>query len=232
MKLSKQRLEAMSDGVIAIIITIMVLGIPLPLSAGKVDILNFLLSIFIYFVSFIVTAAFWNQHHKAFSWIEDVDHRIVAANFLFLFFLSLIPLFTKWVIENPGELLPAAGYDILYLLVNFCYMMIVRLIASAGRHGDLEAIRKQGVWLSESERRSMWWILSISCLLVGGVIVALSVWLPGISTLVLLGIPILSSASSLFAGHSARMKRLFRKHKKFIEIANRNRGAVYFPPEN
>ncbi|MCL2884383.1 MAG: TMEM175 family protein [Oscillospiraceae bacterium] len=86
MQLTKHRLESFSDGVIAIIITIMVLSIPLPPSFAAGDILKFLLSIFIYLVSFIVVGSFWNSHHRVFLMVEQPTARISAYNLLYLFF--------------------------------------------------------------------------------------------------------------------------------------------------
>ncbi|MDF2942197.1 MAG: Integral rane protein [Herbinix sp.] len=123
-KFSKSRLETFSDGVMAIIITIMVLDIPLPEIFGFKEIMRLLSSILIFFVSFFIVGSHWNKHHNLFDIIHDVSNKIIWRNFLFLFFLSLIPIFTKWVMQNPDEIVPIIGYDLLYLLVNISYKFI------------------------------------------------------------------------------------------------------------
>ena len=136
--LTRHRLEAFTDGVIAIIITIMVLSIPLPKTFEIKDLLVFFTSLIIYLLSFLVVGAFWNQHHHLFAYLEKVNHKIITANIFFLFFLSLIPLFTKWVIENQGVLIPVIGYDVVYLFVSFFYILISHLIMEESGHVDLQ----------------------------------------------------------------------------------------------
>ena len=140
---TKHRLESFSDGVIAIIITIMVLSIPLPASFAAGDLLGFLLSLFIYLVSFIVVGSFWNVHHRVFHYIDGVTNRLIWYNFSFLFFLSLIPIFTKWVIEHPGVLIPAIGYDVIFILVQFCSSLIFHLVASTSEREEIKSMREK-----------------------------------------------------------------------------------------
>ena len=117
---SKSRLEAFSDGVIAIIITIMVLDIPLPSTFGLAEITGLLRSILIFLVSFLIVGAQWSNHNMLFQTIDRVSNTLLWRNLLFLFFLSLVPIFTKWIILHPNNVAPALGYDIVYLLVYIC----------------------------------------------------------------------------------------------------------------
>lgn len=197
MKISKQRLEAFTDGIIAIIITIMVLSVPLPASFEASELWGFLTSILIYLLSFIVVGAFWNQHSRLFSLFEKVDHKIVAANFFFLLFLSLIPLFTKWVIENPGTLLPVIGYDVVYMLVSWCYMLIFRLVMNESQHEEVEHIKKI-VEMRRGIPRGAWAPFLLIVVLIAGVVV-MSIFLPLVSTYILMGIPVLSSLINIFS---------------------------------
>ncbi len=198
MKFTKQRLEAFTDGVIAIIITIMVLSIPLPGSFKSGDLWGFVLAILIYMLSFIVVAAFWVQHHRALSFIDEVTHRVIACNFMFLFFLSLIPVLTKWVIESPGMLLPAIGYDIVFVLVYLCFNLILHYVAGASRHERVVKIAEYRKARRDSITPRDMWLRFVSFIAIFGVIIFLSVRFPKISTLFLLGIPVLASFFNLF----------------------------------
>ena len=115
---SKSRLETFSDGVIAIVITIMVLNIPLPDTFGLPEIIGLLKSILIFFVSFCIVGYFWSSHHFMMEQISEVSSTLIWRNLLFLFFLALIPIFTKWVMLHSSEVVPAIGYDIVFLLAT------------------------------------------------------------------------------------------------------------------
>ena len=117
MDISKNRLEAFSDGVIAIIITIMVLDIPMPKSFTFNGIKTVLTSFFIYFISFIVVGSQWFKHNYLFSICNKISIKVVWRNILYLFFLSLMPYFTRLIIEYPKQVVPAIGYDIVFLLL-------------------------------------------------------------------------------------------------------------------
>lgn len=116
--IGKGRIEAFSDGVIAIILTIMILEIPVPDELTRTAILEFTGSLGIYLVSFVIVASFWSQHRYLFDCFDRVGNKIILRNNMFLFFLSLMPLFTKWVIETPDTVAPAVGYGIVFLLAN------------------------------------------------------------------------------------------------------------------
>lgn len=106
MRIEKNRIEAFSDGVMAIIVTIMMLNIPLPGSYSRESLTAFLFNIAVFFVSFIVVGAQWVKHLQLFTMCRDISEKVLWRNLLHLFFLSLMPLFTKWIMENPGRVLP------------------------------------------------------------------------------------------------------------------------------
>ena len=114
MDISKNRLEAFSDAVIAIIITIMVLDIPVPKDFTFESIRDMGVSFFIYFVSFIVVGAQWVKHHYLFNFCKMVSSKVVWRNILYLFFLSQIPYFSRLLIEHPRKVIPAIFYDIIF----------------------------------------------------------------------------------------------------------------------
>lgn len=106
------RLEAFSDGVLAIIITIMVLELKVP-EDGTFQALNHLIPKFIsYLLSFIYVGIYWNNHHHLFQIVEKVNGKILWANLTLLFFLSLIPFSTAWMGENHFEQNTVAVYGI------------------------------------------------------------------------------------------------------------------------
>jgi len=189
-KFSKNRLEAFSDGVIAIIITIMVLNIPLPNTFGFSEILGVLRSILIFFVSFFIVGSHWNNHHILFERVEKTTSKIVWRNLLFLFFLSLIPIFTKWVMENPDASTPAIGYDIVFLLVSVSYQLIWTSIIQE----DESEHSKELLRMTQSGTRSWWLRLGILIVFAGAIIV-LSYFYPRFALIFLIGLPV---AFSLF----------------------------------
>ncbi len=195
--MKKHRLETFVDGVIAIIITIMVLSIPLPKTFEIKDLLVFSTSLAIYLLSFLVVGAFWNQHHQAFIYLEKVNQKIIVVNIFFLFFLSLIPLFTKWVIENQGSLIPVIGYDIVYLLVSFFYAFTFRLIMEESDPEEIKQIAGK-IKSKQISRPHFSWLPVIILLIIIFIVVIISIYLPKVSTIILMGIPIASSIANLF----------------------------------
>lgn len=114
----KARIEAFSDAIIAIIITIMALELPIPKQNNFEEIKNFILSLFIFFESFIIIGNFWHKHCMLFREAQKINDKISWKNLLFLFVISLFPLFTKWVINDFKNVLPAISYLILFILAN------------------------------------------------------------------------------------------------------------------
>ncbi|MAX79813.1 MAG: hypothetical protein CL843_06535 [Crocinitomicaceae bacterium] len=201
MSISKYRIEAFSDGVISIIITIMVLEIPLPETFELSDLLAFSSSLIIYLLSFLVVGAFWNQHHQALSYLEQVNHKIIVANIFFLFFLSLIPLFTKWVIQNQGSLIPVIGYDVVYLIVSFIYLLMFRLVV---KFGDEERVKHLNDIFQSRKAFRPWKSLIILLLIVIMVVIG-SIYLPNVANIILIGLPILSSIFNLFVSKQRKI---------------------------
>ena len=112
--LMKQHLETLNDGVIAIIITIMVLELPFP--GAETGYAHFLRMIGLFLVSFFIVADFWYDHHRIFESVRAADHVIVILNFLFLAALSLIPVMTKWILAERSSW-SVASYGAVFLTV-------------------------------------------------------------------------------------------------------------------
>jgi uncharacterized membrane protein len=131
---TKDRLEAFSDGVLAIIITITVLELrppPEPTWSALLPVLPVFLT---YLLSFVFLGIYWNNHHHLFQAIELVDGRVLWANMHLLFWLSLIPFATGWMGTNNFAPEPVALYGAVLLLAAIAYFILVRvLIALHGK---------------------------------------------------------------------------------------------------
>jgi uncharacterized membrane protein len=129
--MKRGRLEAFSDGVLAIVITIMVLEMKVPHGDGWAD-LGRLWAVFVsYVLSFLYLGIYWNNHHHLMHTVERIDGRIMWANMHLLFWLSLVPFATGWMGENHFTELPTAVYGFVLLCAAIAYtvlqLQIVRL---------------------------------------------------------------------------------------------------------
>lgn len=126
--MEKDRLEAFSDGVIAIIITIMVLELKVPHGAGLTDLAGVLPVFLSYVLSFVYIAIYWNNHHHLLQTVHRVDGLILWANTHLLFWLSLVPFATAWMGENHFTALPTAVYGVALLMPAIAYYLLQRAI--------------------------------------------------------------------------------------------------------
>jgi uncharacterized membrane protein len=128
--MQKNRLEAFSDGVIAIIITIMVLEMKVP-HGTELDDLKPILPVFLsYVLSFIYIGIYWSNHHHLLHATRRVSGGILWANLHLLFWLSLVPFVTGWMGENHLAALPAALYGLVLLLAGVAYLVLQRAIVT------------------------------------------------------------------------------------------------------
>jgi uncharacterized membrane protein len=126
--MEKNRLEAFSDGVLAIIITIMVLELKVPHGAD-IQALEALLPVFLsYVLSFLYVGIYWNNHHHMFQATKRVSGGILWANLHLLFWLSLFPFFTAWIGENHLASTPTAAYGLVLLMAGVAYYILQYLI--------------------------------------------------------------------------------------------------------
>lgn len=131
----KNRLEAFSDGVLAIVITIMVLELKVP--HGKSELVDLLpiWPIFLgYLLSFIYVAIYWNNHHHLLQVVKQVNGPILWANMHLLFWLSLLPFATSWMGDNPMAQMPVALYGFILLMAGLAYYILTKTLLS--HHGD------------------------------------------------------------------------------------------------
>ncbi len=136
--MGKGRLEAFSDGVIAILITIMVLELHVPQGTDWVALRALAPIFFSYVLSFIFLGIYWNNHHHLLHTATAVNGKILWANLHLLFWLSLIPFVTSWVGERNFAQLPVALYGVILLMSGVAYFILVRaLIAKHGKDSIL-----------------------------------------------------------------------------------------------
>jgi uncharacterized membrane protein len=122
---TKNRLEAFTDGVLAIIITIMVLEMKVPAHAEHFSDLKPIVPIFVrYALSFVYLAIYWNNHHHTLHATHEVTGGILWANLLLLFCLSLIPFVTGWIGENHFAAAPMALYGVVLLLSAVAFLLL------------------------------------------------------------------------------------------------------------
>jgi len=134
----KGRLEAFSDGVLAVIITIMVLEMKPPHGAGLAALRPLLPVFFSYVLSFVYVGIYWNNHHHLLQATQHVEGGILWANLHLLFWLSLTPFATSWMGENNFESWPVALYGVVLLFAGIAYFILTKiLIAHQGKDSTL-----------------------------------------------------------------------------------------------
>ena len=153
--MTKTRLEAFSDGVIAILITIMVLELKTPHSPGWEAVKPLLPTFGSYILSFVVIAIYWGNHHHLVHTISHVNSRILWANMHLLFWLSLIPFATGWMGETNFARNTVATYALLLTLCSIAYYILLQTIAKNHPHS-----RELLTPLKKQSRKGLWSLLS------------------------------------------------------------------------
>lgn len=146
--MGKGRLEAFSDGVIAVIITIMVLELHAPHEPTLAALLELAHPFFAYVLSFAYLAIYWNNHHHMFQSVKRVDGRVLWANNLLLFTLSIVPFATAWMGDTDFALLPTLVYGVVMFLPGTAYFILSRELVRL--HGaDSTLARAMGAGIKE-----------------------------------------------------------------------------------
>jgi uncharacterized membrane protein len=136
--MSKTRLEAFSDGVIAILITIMVLELKVPHGSDWASIRPAVFTLVLYLLSYVYLGIYWSNHHHMFHATEHVSGSVLWANLHLLFWLSLVPFVTSWMGERHFTALPTAIYGVVLLAAAIAYTILQgRIIATHGRSSVL-----------------------------------------------------------------------------------------------
>jgi uncharacterized membrane protein len=134
LEMGTARVEAFSDGVIAVIITIMALELRAPRGASLEAVRDQLPGLLAYVLSFVMVGIYWNNHHHLLRAAERISGAAMWANLFLLFWLSLIPVLTEWLRDEYRHALPAAAYGTVALAAGFAYAILVRaLIRANGR---------------------------------------------------------------------------------------------------
>lgn len=147
--MNKNRLEAFSDGVIAIIITIMVLELRPPDSTSLSDLATVLPGWLRYLLSFAYIGIYWVNHHALLNRYSRVDHGTLWANLHLLFWMSLIPYVTAWAGEHPMAPVPGAVFGVILLICSISFMLL------SWRLQRTEHVEKQPIWHVSKIRRSI-----------------------------------------------------------------------------
>jgi uncharacterized membrane protein len=137
-RMTKTRLEAFSDGVIAILITIMVLELRPPGSTDLAGLRELQADFLAYVLSFIFLGIYWNNHHHMLHVTTHITGGVLWANLHLLFWLSMVPFATAWMGRHPFDPLPIAAYGVVLLMDAIAYTILQnRLIAAHGRDSKL-----------------------------------------------------------------------------------------------
>jgi uncharacterized membrane protein len=128
--MTTNRLEAFSDAVLAVIITIMVLELRAPEGHDLAALRPLLPLVLSYLISFVYIGIYWNNHHHLMHVTEHVSGGIMWANLHLLFWLSLVPFFTAWLGDHPGEAWPAALYGVNLFMAAIAYTILTRAIVA------------------------------------------------------------------------------------------------------
>ena len=138
--MNKNRLEAFSDGVIAVIITIMVLEMKVPHGGDAAALAPLAATFLTYVLSFIYTAIYWNNHHHLFHAVRHVTGGTLWANMHLLFWLSLVPFATGWMDENHFAAITVAAYGVVLLCAGIAYFILTRVLLAT--HGQDSLLAK------------------------------------------------------------------------------------------
>jgi uncharacterized membrane protein len=136
--MTKGRLEAFSDGVIAILITIMVLELKVPHGADLEALQPLIPVLLSYLLSFIYLGIYWNNHHHTFQAVRHVNGAVLWANLHLLFWLSLVPLATNWMGETSFATWPVAIYGIVLLMSAIAYTILTLVLVAL--HGPTSVL--------------------------------------------------------------------------------------------
>ncbi len=150
-----ERLSAFTDGVLAIVLTIMVLELPVPHGAGEHSLRPLWPLLGAYALSFVNIGIFWNNHHHLMHLVRKVDGRVLWANLFLLFWLSLVPFVIRWIGEAKVSAEPVAAYGIVLTMAALSYLLLERMIIKVDIAEEGEAPLERAVGKVGRERISL-----------------------------------------------------------------------------
>ncbi len=177
--MGKGRLEAFSDGVLAIIITIMVLELKIPHGSEVASLQPLLPTFLSYILSFVYLAIYWNNHHHLLHTIKETTGSIMWANMHLLFWLSLVPFATGWMGENNFAGGPVALYGVVLLMAAFAYLVLQTAIIHKHGRTSVLAVAIGADW--KGKLSPLMYVVAIAC----------SGWLPLFSGLLYLAVALI-----------------------------------------
>lgn len=169
--MNKNRLEAFSDGVLAIIITIMILEIKVP-NSNSFESLKPLIPVFLsYVLSFAYVGIYWNNHHHIFQAVKQVNGKVLWGNLFLLFWLSLIPFATSWIGSQHFSAVPMSCYGFILFMCGLSYTILVKkIIKLEGKNSLLAKVTQKDY---KGKISLVFYLLGISLAFV-------SVWISGL----------------------------------------------------
>jgi uncharacterized membrane protein len=199
MEYSRHRFEFFSDGFMAIVMTIMVLEIYVSKSISIEGVEELLKSILIYFISFFIVGWFLTRHHHLIDNTQKITSKIIWKNLVFLFFVALVPIFTKLIIENNANNMTIIAYDIVFLLANLSFQIL--------RHESWNQIEKEEREKIHAERLKNHKYLTlrivIGCIILLGLVV-LTIFFPKLSLIMFIVFPIIFALMNIFFDFDVR----------------------------
>jgi uncharacterized membrane protein len=178
----REHLEMFSDAVIAIIITIMVLEIPLPLKEDGASYLEFLQAIGMFLVSFFLVASFWLDHHRSFDDVEHISDKVLIADFVFMASLSVMPIMTKWIMLDIHTF-AVINFGVVYLVVNLLEGLLLIFIAREKYQSDPDILKIYSRYIG---------IRQIMTIVISTALIGLAFVQPMLAMIWFLAIPIVS----------------------------------------
>lgn len=163
--MGKNRVEAFTDAVIAIVMTVLVLELHKPQGDSFIAFLEIEHELLIYLISFIMLAVYWNNHHHLFQIVEKINGNILWANNILIFTLTLFPFGTSWVSSYPGSFAPQILFGILILLANLSFMLLARELVKL--HGRRSKFYR---WYNNSNKSLYTIIANLIAILMGMVV--------------------------------------------------------------
>ena len=168
------RLEAYSDAVIAIVITIMVLELHVPAEASLAALAEILPTFLAYVLSFIYLSIYWNNHHHLLHASDRVNGRVMWANIHLLFWLSLVPFSTAWLSQNPGTVVTSAIYGINLFMAGLAYFLLVRSLRAC--HAPDSRLNQLTASAVKENASTLLYLIGIGASLLGWVPVAYAIY--------------------------------------------------------
>jgi len=213
MEYPKHRFEFFSDGIMAIIMTIMVLEIPISKAFSFQDIENFVKPILIFFVSFFVVGWFLNRHHHLINNTKIITNKIFWKNILFLFFVALVPVFTKLVIESDANNMAIILYNIIFLLANVSFIILgheARKQITAEEAEIINAHHREMRELAGKKYIYIKLIIGFVWIMLLGLVVS-SILFPKISLILYIGFPIAFALVNMLIERDPKRKHIYLK---------------------